>query len=78
MNHLFGAEWITVHGLVALLAVAIFALGSRARGQRRHPSAAMAWVLATVAQSMALRAMAEVAVRFINSSSKVKVRVLYA
>ena len=45
MNHLFGAEWITVHGLVALLAVAIFALGSRARGQRRHPSAAMAWVV---------------------------------
>ncbi len=45
MNHLREAEWITVHGLVAMLAVAIFALGSRARGQRRHPSAAMAWVV---------------------------------
>jgi hypothetical protein len=31
-----------------------------------------------VAESRALRAMAEVAVRFINSSSKVKVRVFYA
>ena len=35
-----------MHGLVAMLAVAIFAIGARARGERRHPSAAMAWVIA--------------------------------
>ena len=46
MRGLLNAEWITVHGLVAMLAVAIFAIGARARGERRHPSAAMAWVIA--------------------------------
>ena len=45
MHALLNAEWITVHGLVSMLAVAIFAIGARARGERRHPSAAMAWVI---------------------------------
>ncbi len=45
MQRLLNAEWITLHGLVAMLAVAIFAIGARARGERRHPSAAMAWVI---------------------------------
>ena len=45
MSGLLNAEWITVHGLVSMLAVAIFAIGARVRGERRHPSAAMAWVI---------------------------------
>ena len=40
------AQWVTLHGVVTLLGLAIFVIASRVRGQRRHPSAAMAWVVA--------------------------------
>ncbi|MEO6626665.1 MAG: PLDc N-terminal domain-containing protein, partial [Burkholderiaceae bacterium] len=45
LHGLLNAQWITLHGLVALLGVAFFVVASRLRGQRRHPSAAMAWVI---------------------------------
>ena len=45
LHGLLNAQWITLHGLIALLGVAFFVIASRVRGQRRHPSAAMAWVI---------------------------------
>lgn len=38
-------EWITLHGLVVMLGLGIYVITSRARRQRRHPSAAIAWVI---------------------------------
>ena len=46
LHGLLNAQWITLHGVVALLGLAVFVIASRVRGQRRHPSAAMAWVVA--------------------------------
>jgi cardiolipin synthase len=46
LHGLVNAQWITLHGLVILLGLAVFVVASRVRGQRRHPSAAMAWVVA--------------------------------
>ena len=37
--------WLTVHGLVTVLAVLLYVITSRLLQQRRHPSAAIAWVL---------------------------------
>lgn len=45
MNILLSTRWITVHGLLALLGLAIYAIGSHAMRQRRHPSAAIAWIV---------------------------------
>lgn len=45
LHGLLNAQWITLHGLIGLLGVAFFVIASRVRGQRRHPSAAMAWVI---------------------------------
>ena len=39
------AHWLTVHGLVTALAVLVYALVSHVLQQRRHPTAAVAWVL---------------------------------
>jgi cardiolipin synthase A/B len=36
---------LTLHGLVTVLGLAIYVIASHARGQRRHPSAAIAWVI---------------------------------
>jgi cardiolipin synthase len=44
-HELLDSRWFTLHGLVALLGLAIYAIGSHARRQRRHPSAALAWVV---------------------------------
>jgi len=38
-------QWLTLHSLVVLLALATYAALSLARRQRRHPSAAIGWVL---------------------------------
>ena len=46
LHGLLTAQWVTLHGVVTLLGLAIFVIASRVRGQRRHPSAAMAWVVA--------------------------------
>ncbi len=37
--------WLTLHGLVTLVAVLLYVVTSRLLHQRRHPSAAIAWVL---------------------------------
>jgi cardiolipin synthase A/B len=39
------AYWLTLHGLVTVLAVLLYVITSRLLQQRRHPSAAIAWVL---------------------------------
>ena len=39
------ADWLTLHGLVTVLAVLIYAATSRAMQQRRSPAAAIAWIL---------------------------------
>ncbi len=39
------AQWLTLHGLVTLVAVLVYVVTSRALHQRRHPSAAIAWML---------------------------------
>src|SRR3954454_9149015 len=39
------AYWLTVHGLVTLLAVLIYVVTAHVLQQRRHPTAAIAWVL---------------------------------
>ena len=39
------AYWLTVHGLVTLVAVLFYAVTAHVLQQRRHPTAAIAWVL---------------------------------
>jgi cardiolipin synthase len=39
------AYWLTLHGLVTLIAVFIYVVTSHVLRQRRHPTAAIAWVL---------------------------------
>ncbi len=39
------AYWLTVHGLVTLVAVMLYAVTAHVLQQRRHPTAAIAWVL---------------------------------
>ena len=38
-------QWLTLHGLVAITGLVIYVIASRMRRQRRHPSAAIAWVV---------------------------------
>jgi cardiolipin synthase A/B len=39
------AYWLTVHGLVTVVAVLLYAITAHLLQQRRHPTAAIAWVL---------------------------------
>jgi cardiolipin synthase len=39
------AYWLTLHGLVTLLAVAVYVVAAHVLQQRRHPTAAIAWML---------------------------------
>jgi cardiolipin synthase A/B len=39
------AYWLTLHGLVTVVAVLLYVIASHVLHQRRHPSAAIAWVL---------------------------------
>lgn len=39
------AYWLTLHGLVTLIAVLIYVITAHVLQQRRHPTAAIAWVL---------------------------------
>ncbi|MDB5929548.1 MAG: cardiolipin synthetase 2 [Polaromonas sp.] len=42
----FLGRWgLTVHGLVTLAGLAVYAVASHTRRQRRHPSAAIAWII---------------------------------
>ncbi len=45
LNHLITNRLITLHGLLVFVGLAIYVIGSRTRRQRRHPSAAVAWVV---------------------------------
>ncbi len=45
LTELLERNWISVHGLVAVFALGIYLSASHTLRQRRHPSAAMAWVL---------------------------------
>ena len=39
------AYWLTLHGFVTVVSVLLYAITSHIRQQRRHPTAAIAWVL---------------------------------
>ncbi|MGA7750517.1 MAG: phospholipase D-like domain-containing protein [Gallionella sp.] len=41
-------HWVTLHGLIAMLGLAIYVAASHTLHLRRHPSAAIAWVVALV------------------------------
>ncbi len=43
--HLIDNRLITLHGVLVFTGLAIYVIGSRTRRQRRHPSAAIAWVV---------------------------------
>jgi cardiolipin synthase A/B len=45
LEELTARNWISVHGLVVVLGLTIYVTVSHARRQRRHPSAAIAWVV---------------------------------
>ena len=48
LNELFSLRWVTLHGLVVLAGLAIYAAASHTLKQRRHPSAAIAWVVSLI------------------------------
>ena len=39
------AYWATLHGLVTMVAVLFYVIASHVLQQRRHPTAAIAWML---------------------------------
>jgi cardiolipin synthase A/B len=41
-------HWVTLHGLVVIVGLAIYVIGSHTLHQRRHPSAAIGWVMSLV------------------------------
>ncbi len=45
LENLIDNRLITLHGLMVFAGLAIYVIGSRTRRQRRHPSAAVAWVV---------------------------------
>ncbi len=42
------SHWVTLHGLIVMLGLAVYVTASHTLHQRRHPSAAIAWVVALV------------------------------
>ena len=45
LNELWARHWLTLHGLAVFLGLAVYAIASHTFRQRRHPSAAMAWII---------------------------------
>jgi cardiolipin synthase A/B len=43
--HFAAGNWLTLHGAAVMLGLVIYAAASRGDRQRRHPSAAIAWVI---------------------------------
>jgi cardiolipin synthase A/B len=39
------AHWLTAHGLITIVAVLVYVVTAHVLQQRRHPTAAIAWVL---------------------------------
>ncbi len=48
LNQLFARDWVTLHGLVVMLGLVVYATASHTLRQRRHPSAAIAWVISLI------------------------------
>lgn len=48
LNQLIARHWVTLHSLVVMLGLVIYATASHTRRQRRHPSAAIAWVISLI------------------------------
>lgn len=48
MSEVLVGHWVTLHGLVVMLGLAVYVIASHTLHQRRHPSAAIAWVVALV------------------------------
>lgn len=48
LNQLVALHWVTLHSLIVMLGLVIYATASHTRRQRRHPSAAIAWVVSLV------------------------------
>jgi cardiolipin synthase len=44
-EHFLERNWLTLHGVVVVLGLIVYVMASRALYQRRHPSAAIAWVV---------------------------------
>jgi cardiolipin synthase len=47
-GNFFGWHWLSLHGFLTLLALGVFLTASHSLRQRRHPSAAMAWLLSFI------------------------------
>jgi cardiolipin synthase len=45
LEHLTTRHWLTLHGLVVVLGLLFYVTATHVRRQRRHPSAAVAWVI---------------------------------
>ena len=48
LNDLWARHWVSLHGLAVFLGVAVYAIASHTLHQRRHPSAAMAWIISLI------------------------------
>lgn len=48
VNQIFAAHWVTLHGLVVFVSLAVYAIGSHTLRQRRQPSAAVAWFFSLI------------------------------
>jgi len=48
VNQFFAVHWVTLHGFVVFMGLAIYAIGSHTLRQRRHPSAAIAWFFSLI------------------------------
>jgi cardiolipin synthase len=48
LNELFLRHWVTVHGLMVLAGLTVYTIASHTLRQRRHPSAAIAWLISLV------------------------------
>src|SRR4051794_21983206 len=44
-EHFLERNWLTLHGVIVAFGLVVYVLASRALYQRRHPSAAIAWVV---------------------------------
>lgn len=45
LQEFLSRHWVTLHGLIVSLGLVVYVISSHARRQRRHPSAAIAWVV---------------------------------
>src|SRR5579871_1621271 len=45
LSHATTAHWLTLHGLITLVAILFYVITSHATRQRRQPAAAIAWIL---------------------------------